>query len=93
MSIDLFREFLDYSGAPIHEGTIRYLKEIGKWTAKDDVWNQEAIKLMGRYIDAWKKASTEAQEKKIKIAFDNKEWESLWNRYVKDISSFKVRLE
>ncbi|MBM4332753.1 MAG: hypothetical protein FJ117_16330 [Deltaproteobacteria bacterium] len=93
MSMDLFREFLDYTGAPIHEGTIRYLKEIGKWTAKDDIWNQEAIKLMARYIDAWKKASAEAHEKKIKIAFDNKEWESLWNRYVKDYPKFKVRLE
>ncbi len=92
MSIDLFREFLNYTGAPIHEGTIKYLKEIGKWTAKDDVWNQEAVKLMARYIEAWNKASAEASEKKIKIADDNKEWEALWIKYTKDLPRFKVRL-
>jgi len=93
MTVDLFRDYLNFSPMPIHDGAIRYLREIGKWTAKDDVWNEEAKKLLGRYIDAWKVGTAQAREKKIKIAFDNKEWESLWNSYTKDIPRFKVRLE
>lgn len=93
MSLDLFREFLNYSCVPIHDGTIRYLKEIGKWTAADDVWNLEAKKLMARYIDAWKVSTVQAREKKIKIAYDNKEWVDLWKSHIKDIPEFKVRLD
>lgn len=92
MSIDLFREFLNFSPLPIHEGTIRYLKEIGKWTAADDVWNLEAQKLMNRYIEAWKLANDRATERKIRVAHDNKEWVELWNGIVKDIPEFKVRI-
>ncbi len=93
MSVGIFREFLNYSPVPIHEGAIRYLKEIGRWTAADDVWNLESQKLMTRYVDAWKTATAGAAEKKIKIAHDNKEWEDLWNRQIKDIPVFKVRIK
>lgn len=92
MSIDHFREFLNYSPVPIHDGAIRYLKEIGKWTAADDVWNLESKKLMTRYVDAWKLANERAVERKIRVAHDNKEWVDLWNSVVKDIPEFKVRL-
>src|SRR5690606_19560970 len=38
MDLPIFREYLDRSPLPIHEGTIRYLKEVDAWTAEDDQW-------------------------------------------------------
>lgn len=92
MSVEIFREILDFACLPVHEGAIRYLKEIGKWTPADDTWNAEAIKLVARYNDAWKLASARAAEKNIRIAHDSKEWVSLWESAIKDIPRFRVRL-
>lgn len=93
MSLDIFREFLNFSPVPIHDGTIRYLKEIGKWTAADDLWNAEAKKLTARYVEAWRQATSRAHERKIRIAHDSKEWVELWGSVTKDIPEFKVRLD
>jgi TRAP transporter TAXI family solute receptor len=85
------RAFLDQNPAMTHPGTIRYLKEIGMWTAQDEANNKEAIAVAARYEEAWKKAKAEALAKKIKIEVKNKEWMDLWRGYTKDIPRFTVR--
>jgi len=92
MSLDLFRGFLDFCSTPVAEGTIRYLKEIGKWTADDDEWNNAAIELNTKYIEAWQAAVAEAKAKGIVINYTNEEWVNLWNSYKKDFPRFKARL-
>jgi len=52
--------------APFHKGAIRYLKEKGIWTAKDDVWNKNRIEHLKKVQRAWNKATKEAEVKKIK---------------------------
>lgn len=91
MNLKRFREFLDVSAAPVHPGTVKYLKEIGAWTAEDDQWNQEADALMQRYVDAWPKAAAAAKSQKIKIEMGNKKWEALWADTIKDIPPLKTR--
>ncbi|WP_319530175.1 TAXI family TRAP transporter solute-binding subunit [uncultured Cohaesibacter sp.] len=39
---------------PFHEGAIRYLKEKGIWTDKDDAWNQKRTARMDALVAAWK---------------------------------------
>ncbi len=76
---------------PVHTGTIRYLREVGKWTEADDTWNTEAKTLVQRYVDAWTQASAAAKAKNIPIKAGDKSWEDLWASYVKDIPPLKVR--
>lgn len=52
--------------APFHEGAIKYLKEKGVWTEKDESWNDKYLKRMRQLKDAWDKTLAEAEERKIK---------------------------
>lgn len=52
--------------APFHEGAIKYLKEKGIWTQKDDEWNKQRIDHLNKVKIAWPKVVKEAQNKKIK---------------------------
>jgi TRAP transporter TAXI family solute receptor len=90
MSIDLFRESLDFIFLPVHEGTIKYLKEIGKWSAKDDARQEYNLNLLTRYVTAYEAAIAEADKKQIKIDPRNKEWLELWNSFKKDIPKIEV---
>ena len=51
--------------APFHEGAIRYLKEIGVWTAEHDAWNNARIEHMKKLQKAWEEALDEKQAQKI----------------------------
>jgi TRAP transporter TAXI family solute receptor len=90
MGIDLFRESLDFVFLPVHEGTIKYLKEIGKWSAKDDARQEYNLNLLTRYVTAYEAAIAEADKKQIKIDPRNKEWLELWNSVKKDIPKIEV---
>lgn len=92
MSPDNFRDYLDSCPFPIAEGTTRYLKETGRWTAEDDEWNEAAIKLNTKYVDAWQAAVAEAKAKGIAVDCMNEEWMNLWNNAKKDFPRYKVRL-
>jgi TRAP transporter TAXI family solute receptor len=60
--------------APFHEGAIRYLKEKGVWTAKDDEWNNERIAHLKKVQAAWEKALQEREAKNIK----SKQFPDFW---------------
>lgn len=91
MSIDVFRKSLDASLVPVHPGVVRYLKEKGMWTAKDDERQKYNTQLIDRYIATYKSAIAEADKKKIKIDPQNKEWMNLWADHKKDLPVFKSR--
>src|SRR5690606_28366500 len=62
MSLEEFRRYLDRSPLPVHEGTVKYLREIGAWTEEDDAWNNAAIEKMDAWIAARQAAMKEAGE-------------------------------
>ncbi|MBN2061239.1 MAG: hypothetical protein JW882_12570 [Deltaproteobacteria bacterium] len=76
--IDQWRAFLDSSYIPMHEGTIRYLKEIGIWTEKDDKVQKENIEIIDIWTKAYQDAIAAADAKGIKVDPINKEWMALW---------------
>jgi len=94
MSVEMERENLDLSQrmhyVPVHDGTIRYLKEKGKWHQADATWNDKNKELLARYVKAYKAAIAAADEKNIKIAPENKDWVELWESFKKDIPRFGV---
>jgi TRAP transporter TAXI family solute receptor len=93
MSLEMLRNALDYNFLPVHEGTIRYLKEIGKWSAEDDARQKYNVDLVTKYDKAYKAAIAEADKKGINIEPKNQQWIDLWNTYKKDIPHFKVMIK
>jgi len=66
---------------PLHEGTVRYLKEKGLWTPTAEERRQYNIDLLDQYIEAWNDALLDADTKGIEVNPKNKEWLELWYSY------------
>jgi len=72
------RQIIDVTPNPVHPGTIRYLKEKGMWTAKDDLLQEYNIRLQEGYIKLWNIARDQASKQNIKVAADSQEFTDLW---------------
>lgn len=92
MSIEYFSEFLDYCAFPVHEGTVKYLREIGEWTEEDDKWNNEAIEKERKWLEARKKALKEVEEKGVEKHWENEEFLEIIAKHTKGLPIFKTRL-
>ena len=57
---------------PYHEGTVRYLKEIGMWTEEHERYQREVLALEEKRIETWEEAAEAAKAKGIKLS--DKEW-------------------
>lgn len=93
MELKHFRNYLNHACLPVSEGTIRYLKEIGQWTAADDKWNNEAIALMDRWVKARNAALDEAKAKGVKIHWENKDYLAILEKHTKGIPVFETRVD
>ncbi len=51
--------------APFHEGAIKYLKEKGVWTQKDEEWNNKYLQRIKKLQQLWDEALNEAEKLKI----------------------------
>jgi TRAP-type uncharacterized transport system substrate-binding protein len=92
MSLKVFREYLDRSPLPVHEGTIRYLREVGAWTDEDDAWNREAIERMDRWIAARQAALEEARQNGIAPNARDDRFMAIMNRHTEGLDGFRTRL-
>jgi len=92
MSIENFRDALDLIHLPVHEGTIRYLKEIGMWTAADDARQKYNVSLVTRYTEAYETAIAMADKEGISVNPKNKDWTELWSNYKKEIGLPRFRI-
>ncbi|HDZ55197.1 MAG TPA: TAXI family TRAP transporter solute-binding subunit [Pseudomonas xinjiangensis] len=92
MSLDVFREYLDRSPLPVHEGTVRYLKEINVWTEEDEQWNQEAIQKMDSWVAARKAALAEAQASGIKPNANDEQFMAIVQKHTQGLEGFRTRL-
>ena len=77
---------------PIHEGTVKYLREINAWTAEDDAWNDEAIKKMDSWISARKAAMEEAAKSGVKADFQDEKFLAIVEKHTKGLEGFRTRL-
>lgn len=78
-----WRRALDVAMAPVHPGTIRYLKEIGIWTAADELRHEYNQKIMDWYCELWDTATAEAARQGIVVKHDNDRWIKLWEEQKK----------
>ena len=89
---DSMRSSLDFAYMPVHEGTIKYLKEIGMWTEADDARQARSLDLQNRYIEAYQNAIDMADEEGIKIDPENEEWVTLWENYKEELELPRVKV-
>ncbi|WP_394242834.1 TAXI family TRAP transporter solute-binding subunit [Halopseudomonas laoshanensis] len=92
MSMEVFREYLDRSPLPVHEGTVRYLREINVWTEEDEGWNQQAIQKMDSWMAAREAALAEAQASGIKPDANNEQFMAIVKKHTQGLEGFRTRL-
>ncbi|MEQ9123697.1 MAG: TAXI family TRAP transporter solute-binding subunit [Alphaproteobacteria bacterium] len=71
--------------SPAHDGTIRYMKEKGWWSAEDQAWQDKRLAQLNAALEAWDEARgsfeqmrAEAQAKGEKIGDDK--WADSWEK-------------
>jgi hypothetical protein len=84
MTIANLVEFLE-AGAlePLHEGTVRYLKEKNLWKPQYQARQDKLVELAKRRVAVYKDALEAATEKGISTAPGNKDWLALWAEFRK----------
>ena len=78
ITVDNFMGYVSNSPIPVHEGTIRYLKELGLWTAAHDARQAENIALIDLYMEEYQEAIELADDQGITVSPDNEEWMEFW---------------
>jgi len=73
-SLEKFLELYEGYPLPLHEGSIRYLKEIKKWTPEFERLQNERLKRQGDLKKLWDSVKAEAIDKKIKAGDFSKFW-------------------
>jgi uncharacterized protein len=73
--------------APMHEGTIRYMKEKGYWTDEDQAWQDNRLARQNKYLELWGEAQSEFHDwRAAEAAKGNKinakeAWPEYWEKY------------
>jgi len=80
------------SYVPLHEGLIRYLKELGIWTAAHDRRQAENVDLITRYVLAYETCLQRARDQNIKIDPTNEAWINLWENYKEELELPECRM-
>lgn len=78
-------EKVDRTFIPCHDGLIKYLRELGLWTAAHEKRQKENAGLVNRWCEASRKAMWLADEKGIVVSGESPEWVSLWENYKKEL--------
>ncbi len=85
MTLDNTMRIMETSFIPAHEGLVRYLTELGKWTPAHEARNQQNIALLNRYVEAYQEAMDMADEQGILVDPENEEWTELWENYKQEL--------
>jgi TRAP-type uncharacterized transport system substrate-binding protein len=80
-TIDNLRMVADWAYLPFHEGTVKYMKEKGLWTADDDIRQEYNFTKMKAYVDGYPDAIKKAEAAGIKIDAENADWQKFWADY------------
>ncbi|SPF81732.1 TAXI family TRAP transporter solute-binding subunit [Pseudoprimorskyibacter insulae] len=65
------------AGAPFHSGAVKYLKEVGVWTDKDQQWNDARIAHIETVKAGWDEATAKADREGVKGA----DWLAYWEAW------------
>lgn len=81
MSIESLKRFLAAGHLqPLHDGTIRYLKEKGIWNDTYQARQDALVKLATDRVALWEETKAEAMEKGIDISPESEDFAALWEQ-------------
>lgn len=81
MTIDILLKAAETDYIPLHNGAVKYLKELGTWTdAHESRWQQN-IALLTKWEEAFQRAIDIADDKGIAVSSESEEWLKLWADY------------
>jgi len=83
-TLETYLDFANSTPIPIHDGVIKYLKEIGEWTDAMQARQDYNVALVDWYTELYQAALADAKAKNITIAIDNDEWNNFWAQYKLD---------
>jgi hypothetical protein len=89
--IDTVMKMVETTFVPAHDGLIKLLKELGKWTPAHQARQEANVELMDRYMKAYEEAITLADEKDISVDPTNEDWIELWESHKKELALPKFR--
>ena len=82
MNVDNLVAFLEVGALqPLHEGTIRYLKEKGRWKAQYQARQDQLVALAKKREQGYRAAMQAAEKKGIAVDAGNAQWVAFWNDY------------
>jgi len=84
-TVDNLLYLAEHAYTPLHDGTVKYLKEIGRWTPAHEKRQQENIALISRYVEAYETAIDTADDQGIRVSPQNEAWIELWENYKKEL--------
>lgn len=93
LAMDTFLTYISMLYIPLHEGTIRYVKELGKWNADLDALQKNNVDLITKYVQAYKAALAEADKQGIKVDPYNDKWVSLWASFKQGLPVLKANIK
>lgn len=84
MSLEANKLTIDTIYLPIHEGTVRFLKEKGMWSEANQKRQDYNIKVIDMYIKGYKDAIAKAASQKLTVDPNDPKWTDLWENYKKE---------
>jgi len=81
MTIDNLMKLAEHNFVPLHDATVKYLKEKGKWTDAHEKRRQDNIANITAWVDGYKTAMDQASQRGIPIDPNNEAWIKFWEDY------------
>ena len=81
MTIDNLVALSETNWIPLHDGAVRYLKEVGMWSDAHETRRQQNIDLITKWEDAYQKAIEMAEGEGISVNPESEAWFELWTEY------------
>jgi hypothetical protein len=79
-SLECLRQAVDTALAPVHGGTVRYLKEKGLWQPEHEARQAFNLRQEAAYLDAWADARARAAARNVPVSLENPDWRRLWEQ-------------
>jgi hypothetical protein len=92
MTIDTVMELVETYYVPAHDGLVKYLQELGKWTPAHEARQQQNIEFLTKYVDAYQAAIDKADSEGVAVDPENDEWIKLWEDYKEEINLGPFRM-
>lgn len=91
---EILQDELKHTFIPLHEGTIRYLRELGEWTEQLERRQRRNLDLLDRYLEVDREALALAAQKDITVADDSPDWRELLSQQHREagLPDFRVFL-